>query len=170
MTRTPERTNYLWRRSRSVSSNPTSGSPGSVIFRTDLGDFFQWDATRSKWLSLSSTVVTFSSNAIAAGVYMDYHGLVCTAAFGYRVLRPNVTIVGWQVLQLTVAVGTNTWRIIKNGGAIAQLTITNPALSVETSTTNLDMANGNILAGFYLSGPSPKPQTFLNVFLREKAA
>ena len=170
MTRTPERTNYLWRRNRSVSSSPTSGSAGDVIFRTDLGNFFKWDATRSKWLSLSLTTVTFSSNAIANGVYMDYHGLVCTAAFGYRVLRPNVTIVGWQVLQKTVAVGTNTWRIIKNGGAIAQLTITNPALSAESLATNLDMSSTNILAGFYLSGPAPKPEAVLNVFLREKAA
>jgi len=160
----------MWRKiARHVATSPTSGGEGDLIYRTDLDEFFAWDSARSKWLSLGVYEETFLGVNLANGTYMDWNGFTCTATFGYDILYAEMTIVGYSVVRDAAPVGTSTWRVVKNGGAIAQTTLTNPDLDVFVTDTNLDVVQGDILGGFYLTGPNPKPDAYMTVYLKEKA-
>lgn len=76
----------------SGTSFPTSPAPsaGDIFYRTDLNMTFQYDSSRSKWLSMSQMFLDWGSN-VADGKYLNIHGAVATQT-GY--LMPyNGTII-----------------------------------------------------------------------------
>jgi hypothetical protein len=68
---------------------PPSPAPGDMFYRTDLNLTFQYDGSRSKWLSVTQMFLDWGSNN-ASGSYLNIHGAAATQT-GYLMPR-NGTI------------------------------------------------------------------------------
>jgi len=140
--------------------------PGYEFYSTagDNPDTYKYDDSRSKTLSVTLTEVIFQAASPGAGVYMDFGAITCEVGFGY-LLQEDSTIVSMSVLELATPGGTNVWRIIKNGGAIIQLSVT--AKETHDPDLNTDVAAGDLLAGFFLSGTA-STKTSMIIRLRRR--
>jgi hypothetical protein len=69
------------------TSFPTVPAPdaGDLFYRTDLSLFFQYDGTRSEWLSVAQMFLDWGS-ASADGTYLNIHGAAATQT-GYLMPR-----------------------------------------------------------------------------------
>lgn len=64
---------------------PSSPEAGDLFYRTDLSLFFQYDASRSTWLSIAQMFLDWGSSS-ADGVYLNIHGATATQT-GYLMPR-----------------------------------------------------------------------------------
>jgi hypothetical protein len=128
----------------SLPADPTPGpfADGDTYYNTTIDMQMSYDATRSKWLSVAETLLTFgnSANTGAGSFYKSAHVTLFSATNG-RTAEFNGTVVGLSYTRNDN--DTATFEVTKNGTGFATL-----LSSIETgrdNTLNGDFAQDDIL-------------------------
>jgi len=131
---------------------PTPAEDADLFYRTDRSITYQYDGTRSKWLS--TTQMTYDWGAANAdGKYLNIHGAVSTMS-GYLMPR-NGTII---TLTAKTASGNQTKDIEirrNNDSTNALRTFTLTSGSFSSVTENVNFNAGDYLQAFAISNSTP---------------
>ena len=131
---------------------PPTPSGGDQFYRTDLALTFQYDSTRSKWLSTAQMFLDWGASS-ADGKYLNIHGATATMT-GYLMPRAGT------IVALTVK--TASGNMAKNIEIRRNNDITTPLKAFVTAggtyssiTENIDFNAGDFVQAFALSNSVP---------------
>jgi len=129
------------------------------------GELSLYDATRSKWLSISEVKYSWSSNNIK-GMYMKIGDALGTDV-GFKV-PSNSTIVKVSCSEST---GSNREIQLRKNGTATSLKSFNLSSGSYTSTNdNIDLAVGDIIQAYVTGGAgSPCKDLVVNIFMKYRA-
>jgi len=126
------------------ATDPTTPAPsdGDTYYNTALNMRFDFDGSRSKWLSRETSEITFSRNGnTGSGAYYRV-GARAMGAAGGRTAEWNGTIVSIGYTRIDVDAAT--FEVASNGVSIA--TLASSAVSGVDTTLNGDFSQGDILS------------------------
>ena len=133
---------------------PTSPAPdaGDIFYRTDLNMTFQYDGSRSKWLSMTQMFLDWGAN-VADGKYLRIHGATATQT-GY--LMPY----SGTIISLTAKIASGNQskavEIRRNNDRVTPLeSVTLTSGSYSSTLTNVDFDAGDYLQAFVPSAGTP---------------
>lgn len=141
--------------SRSVqkgSSFPSNPSNGDMFFRTDLNMVFQYDSTRTKWLSSDRQIFTCGKNSVVAGTtgYMGIADLTFTSTEGFIMPR-NGTITSVNYRNANTVTRNIEFRVNNSTTNRVVLTLT-AATSGSNLAVNLDFNANDIIQVVAIAG------------------
>ena len=130
------------------ATDPVSGVAGDVYYNTVLKMLMEYDASRSKWLSVDTAYFLWSrSGATAAGSYFQVGGVALTTTLGF-VCHRNGTIVEFSYTRSNTT--ATTLQITEDGTPVYSL-----ASSVgkdKDVSVNVDVGVNSILGAYNASG------------------
>lgn len=131
---------------------PSNPEDADLFYRTDLSITYQYDGSRSKWLSTTQMTYDWGSNN-ADGKYLNIHGAAATMS-GYLMPRPGTII----ALTAKVASGnvTKDIEIRRNhdtSNPLKQFSLV--AGTYSSVTENIDFVSGDYLQAYVSSTGTP---------------
>jgi hypothetical protein len=136
------------------TSFPVSPAPaaGDLFYRTDLNLTFQYDSSRSKWLSITQMFLDWGSNS-ADGKYLNIHGAAATQT-GYLMPR-NGTIIA-VTAKCASGNQSKAFEIRKNNvGATPLKSFSLSSGSYSSINDNIDFSTTDYIQAFAVSGGEP---------------
>ncbi len=133
---------------------PTTPAPdaGDLFYRTDLSLFFQYDGTRSEWLSVAQMFLDWGS-ASADGTYLNIHGAAATQT-GYLMPRNG------KIISITARCASGNQskvlEIRRNHNSTTPLkTFSLSSGSYSSIAENIDFVAGDYIQAFAQSNSIP---------------
>ena len=130
------------------TSFPGSPSGGTLYYRTDVDILFQYDGSRSKWLSVDTHTLTCGRSAITAAgtTYMRVGDATQSSLSGFRMIR-NGTIIGASIENNNTLTFARNVEIRVNNSAVNKVTLTilTGTTGVVANNFNLDFSVNNLL-------------------------
>lgn len=150
------------------ATNPVTPAPGAgdTYYNTTLLMTMEYDATRSKWLSMDSVGFQFGRNGdlTPAGTYLRaINGMVMSATLGYDALY-NGTVIGISIRRSTNS--ASNYAVTASGTDIATLAFV-AGQGVRTASSNGDFVAGDVLAARLVSD-AVVPESDVQMFVRIK--
>lgn len=147
---------------QSGTSFPGSPAEGQQYYRTDLEEWFFYDSSRSKWLSLRTWQLHGASDAnLGAGAYL--------AAFGFTTATPinfgtaigmyqPFPVICVEMMAIVGIASTCTFVVRDDGTNVtgATLTVTSPALKANDGTLNSSTIAANSVISLGISSGTMK--------------
>lgn len=134
---------------------PPSPDGGDLFYRTDLRITYQYDNSRSKWLSTTEMFLDWGANN-ADGKYLNIHGASATQT-GYLMPRDG-TIVGFTARGASGNM-SKSFEIRKNNDHVNPLfsdsLVSGEFNSTDPATMNIDFTAGDYIQVFMSSTGSP---------------
>lgn len=134
------------------SSFPTSPWPGHRWYRTDLDEWFYYDATRSKWLGNGLVRMSFFTiNSIGAAYFLfDDNNLTGSATAGYAAPF-DLCCVGLAGLDIITTTATR--QVRDDGSGVASVSVTSAVGTYQDMTLNSStIAAGSVVSLYNSSG------------------
>lgn len=152
------------------TANPSATSEGAIHYRSDLEEWFFYDSSRSKWLSLSKDPWPFghSSTGLAASTGLRVIGLATSDGTDANYKVPyDCTIVAWSYSRADS--DSSVFEIMANTSTV-KVTINTSATTATSLTENTDLSSGDELWVRVGSGAANAmdPRTFM-VWTRRRA-
>lgn len=126
---------------------PTSPDGGDIFYRTDLSLLYQYDASRTSWLSITQMFLDWGSSA-ADGVYLNIHGAAATQT-GYLMPRAG------KIISITARCASGnlskTLEIRRNHSTTALKSFTLSSGTYSSITENVEFSAGDYIQAFATS-------------------
>jgi hypothetical protein len=130
------------------TSFPVSPTGGTLYYRTDVDILFQYDYSRSKWLSVDTHTLTCGRASITADetTYYRIGDATQSSVVGFRMIK-NGTIVGASVTNTNSLTVARNVEVRVNNSAVNKVTMTILTGTTGTSVSNfnLDFSVGDLL-------------------------
>jgi hypothetical protein len=122
---------------------PEIKSPGHLHYYSTGNDYYLWDETRGKWLSLSQTIAEYGKDgSVAIGSNLDLAGCGPTGTrFGY-VIPVDSTIVGITYRVANPSGLTMDLDVDVNGSTLFTVSIVNKVQFIDMTLSN-DVSGGD---------------------------
>lgn len=131
---------------------PGTPDPGDIFYRTDLNTTYQYDGSRSKWLSMTQMFLDWGSN-VADGKYLNIHGAAATQT-GY--LMPYDGTIISVTAKIASGNQSKEIEIVRNNdkaNTLDSFSLTSGSYS--SVTKNIDFSAGDYIQAFVPSAGVP---------------
>ena len=127
---------------------PSTPTSGTLYYRTDVDLLFQYDYSRSKWITVDSHTLTCGRASITAGgtTYMRVGDATQSSTSGFRMIR-NGTITAASIENNNSLTVERNIEIRVNNSIINKVTMTilTGTTGVVVNNANLDFSVGNLI-------------------------
>ena len=127
---------------------PSTPTGGTLFYRTDVDLLFQYDYSRSKWLTIDSHTLNCGRATAIAGstIYMRVGDATQNSTSGFRMIR-NGTIIGASIQNTNVLTSARNIEIRVNNSSVNSVTL-NIAIGqsgASVDNSNLDFNQGDLI-------------------------
>ena len=132
----------------SGSTFPSSPEGGTIFYRTDLEQLYHYDDSRSKWLTVTTSLYNCGRGTIQKNVsaYM-YVGTAAQSSTEGFYMKQNGTIIAVSIDNGNTMGSNRLIEVRVNNSTTnrVQMTMTTGTKSVSTDTANQDFSEGDIM-------------------------